>query len=390
MIYLNNAATSWPKPEEVYRAVDAQLRGCGASFGRGNDRAAQGSAELVYDCRVALAELIHAPGPERIVLTHSATEAANLALKGCIPPLCHVILSDMEHNAVLRPVASLVRERGVELTIAPSDASGVVAPKTVERLLRPNTALVGMVHVSNVTGSRNDVSAIGELCRAAGVPLLVDASQSLGTEEVNVFRDGIDLLFGPGHKGLLGPPGTGFLYVAADLRPTPLIHGGTGSDSISLEQPGRVPEGLEAGTTNLPALAGLLAGVRAVSRYGVANVARHKQRLVQRFVEGLAGEGAFRCFSPLEQRPSLVAFSLDGSDSVEIAECLAEADIAVRAGLHCAPSVHRKHGTLETGMVRVSPGLYSMEGDVDACVERIRAYARGARGARRTCYVEVV
>ncbi|HEY1406631.1 MAG TPA: aminotransferase class V-fold PLP-dependent enzyme, partial [Spirochaetota bacterium] len=233
MIYLNNAATTWPKPESVYHAVDYYTRYYGAGFGRGNDALAKQSSEVVFDCRCAIAELFGIQAVERVIFTFNATDAINIAFKGMLEKGDHVIISDMEHNAVLRPLMKMKESDMIALSIAESDAHGVMHLTEIEKHIRPNTRLIEMIHVSNVTGAVNDITRIGEMCRCHGIPLMVDASQSAGCYDINVIRDNISLLALPGHKGLYGPQGTGILYVAPDINLDTLREGGTGSGSKS-------------------------------------------------------------------------------------------------------------------------------------------------------------
>lgn len=374
MIYLNNAATSSPKPEEVYAAVERALRDGGTDFGRGGDRVSQKNSEKSYECRCELANLFGIGQPDRVIFTGNATQAINVALKGILKRGDHLILSDMEHNAVLRPALKLQAEGRISVSIVESDGNGIVSARAVAEHLRPNTALVEVTHMSNVTGAVNDVATLGDLCRQAHVPFMVDASQTAGLLDIHVERQHIDILVAPGHKGLLGPAGTGVLYLAPRLHADTLIEGGTGSDSLLNEQPSRAPERFEAGTMNLPGIAGLLAGIRFVAQQGVARIAEHKRGLVKRLHDALAELDGFRVYLPQRFRPTLLAFNLDGCDSVELAEFLAHNEISVRGGFHCAASVHRKFGTLKTGMLRVSPGPFSTAADIDVCVDVVRRY----------------
>lgn len=379
MNYLNNAASSWPKPEEVYAAVEYYLRHCGAGFGRGSDLKAQQSSEMLYECRCELADLFGIGDPARVIFTANATHAINMALKGILKRGDHLVITDMEHNAVLRPALKLQAEGMISLSIVESDPDGMVRASAVAEQLRPNTALVEVVHMSNVNGVLNDVSAVGELCRQARVPFMVDASQSAGSVPINVSQQNVDVLVAPGHKGLLGPPGTGILYLAPDLEADTLLEGGTGSDSLLLEQPHRTPERFESGTMNLPGIAGLLAGVRFVARHSVEVFAEHKRALVRRLRDALTQLEGFKSYLPMQFRPTLLAFNLDGCDSVDLADYLAQNDVSVRGGFHCAASVHRKFLTLNTGMVRVSPGVFSTDSDIDALVELVRRYLSRGR-----------
>ena len=269
MIYLDNAATSWPKPPAVARAVREALTGAVGNPGRTSHRSAMEVASSVLECRENLAQLFGIANPLRICFTANTTDALNLAIHGTLLPGDHVICTSMEHNSVWRPLSAL-QERGVELSIAEADPSGVVNAESVRRLLRHNTRLIAIIHASNVNGAIQPVAEIGRIARASGVPMLVDAAQSAGSLPIDVEAMSIDLLAFPGHKGLLGPQGTGGLYVREGVELRPLKQGGTGSESDSPHQPSFYPDRLESGTLNIPGIAGLNAAVRYLLETGVA------------------------------------------------------------------------------------------------------------------------
>lgn len=365
-IYLDNAATSHPKPESVYQAVMHAMRTIGASPGRGGHRRSLEASRLLFQAREAIATLLSIPDSSRVVFTHSATEALNLALYGVLVAGDHVITTAMEHNSLLRPLY-LLRQRGVELTVVAAADDGLVDPDAVRSALRPNTRMVAVGHVSNVCGAVQPVVQLAAIAREAGALFLMDAAQSAGSLPIDVTSLGVDLLAAPGHKGLLGPQGTGFLYVAEGVGIRPLLAGGTGSSSSSEEQPDTLPEGFEAGTHNLPGIAGLLAGVEFVLAQGVDVIGLKEQEHVTEVARRLAPLPGLTIHGPSlpAQRSGLLSFTVAGMDASSLAFMLDQRfDIAVRAGLHCAPQAHRSLGTYPAGTVRVSPGWFTTNDEI--------------------------
>jgi cysteine desulfurase family protein len=365
-IYLDNAATTFPKPEQVYRAVEQAMREIGVGPGRGSHRRGLAASRVVFEAREAVAALFGIGDSARVVFTHSATEALNLALNGLLKPGDHVVSTTMEHNSLLRPL-HLAEKMGVEVTRVPGDHCGLVDWKEIKRALRGNTRLVALSHCSNVTGAIQPVGEIGAMTRNAGLLFLVDAAQSAGAVPIDVNAMNIDLLAVPGHKGLFGPQGTGVLYVGEGVELRPLIVGGTGGFSSAAEQPETLPERFESGTMNTPGIAGLKAGVDFVLSTGSGEIRKKEARLVTQLLEGVAGIPGIVTYSPrsAELRAGLVSFTAGGLDPAEIGFRLdSEFDIAVRVGLHCAPEAHRTIGTFPGGAVRVSPGYFNSEQDI--------------------------
>ncbi|MDR1320198.1 MAG: aminotransferase class V-fold PLP-dependent enzyme [Gracilibacteraceae bacterium] len=377
MIYLDNAATSWPKPETVYAAADKALREQSGNPGRSGHKLSLAAGRVVEEARLWAARLFGVSAPERVVFTANATEALNLALHGLLAPGAHVITDALTHNSVARPLAALT---GVEVGRAPGDPERGVDLDGLASLWRPNTALVVMTHISNVTGTENPVREIGALCRACGTLFLVDAAQSAGLAPIDVEAMNIDLLAFPGHKGLLGPQGTGGLYVGAAARLRPLKQGGTGSFSESAQQPRRLPDRYESGTANTAGLAGLTAGIRYIMETGVARIQAREAEWANRLLHGLADIPGVRLYGPPPgpSRAGVVSFTLAGYDPAEAAFILDDSfDIAVRAGLHCAPGAHAALGTLEAGgTVRVSPGCFTTAAEIDRCLEAVVELAK--------------
>jgi cysteine desulfurase family protein len=372
-IYLDNAATSYPKPEAVYQAVMHTMREVGASPGRGGHRRSLEAGRIMFQAREAAAALFSAPDSSRIIFTHSATEALNMALRGTLVPDDHVITSSMEHNSLMRPLRMLEKQ-GVDLTVVQAGTDGVIDPDDIRRAVTPRTRMIAISHVSNVSGTIQPIPRISAIAREAGALFLLDAAQSAGSIPIDVVSSGIDLLAAPGHKGLYGPQGTGLLYVASHVALTPLLAGGTGTNSTSEDQPDAMPDGFEAGTHNLPGIAGLKAGMEFVMNQGVAVIGEHERALVSYAIERLQRLPQVTLHCPLdpELRGAVLSFTIAGRDSAEVAfELDGRFDIAVRAGLHCAPRAHRTMGTFPGGTVRMSPGWFTSREDIDMFVDAV-------------------
>ncbi|HJV34712.1 aminotransferase class V-fold PLP-dependent enzyme [Geomonas sp.] len=372
-LFLDNAATSFPKPEAVYRAMDAAMREVGVAPGRGGYRQSLAAARIVYEARAALAAFFGVSDSSRLVFTHSATESINIAVSGLLKAGDHVVSTTVEHNALLRPL-QLMRERGVEVTLVQGDREGKVSERQIAAALRPNTRLVALAHCSNVTGAIQPVEEIARIARAGGALMLVDAAQSAGYLPIDCETMGIDLLAAPGHKGLFGPPGTGILAIAEGLRLDPLLVGGTGGNASSPHQPEQLPERFESGTTNTPALAGLKAGLDFILEKGLAAIRAKERGLIAQLLEGLRFIPGVVLYGPLAgEHGGAVSFNVEGRDPSELAFALDHNfDISVRAGLHCAPHVHRTIGTYPGGTVRVSPGFFNNEDDIGFFLKAMR------------------
>jgi cysteine desulfurase family protein len=349
----------------------------GVSPGRGSYQLSLEAGRLVLDTREAVAEFFGISDASRVVFAANATEAINIALFGLLQAGDRVITSAMEHNAVSRPLHALAA-RGVEVVRVPVDACGLIDPAviraTVREGIRP-TRMVVLSHCSNVTGVLQPIAEIGNWCRREGIVFMVDTAQSAGQVEIDVEDMGIDLLAVPGHKSLLGPPGTGALYVAEQLLPAPLIWGGTGGNSISSLMPEDLPERFESGTLNTPALAGLQAGIEFVLKTGLTQIQRHKTALLDQLLDGLHALPGVRCYNPSGnwQLGGILSFNIEGRDPAEIGFLLDEEyGICVRTGLHCAPDAHRSIGTLPSGTIRVSPGLFNTEKDIGALLAALK------------------
>ncbi len=352
MIYFDSAATSFQKPASVAAAMWEALASM-SSPGRGGYPAAARAADTAFQCRSELADLFGLKNPEQVVFTLNATHALNIAIKSLVPPGGRAVVSGYEHNAVTRPLEALGAK--VAVAAAPLFDSKAVT-NAFDRLIVPGTDAGVCSHVSNVFGFIQPVGEIAAICRSRGVPFIVDASQSAGVLPLDMEALGAAFVAMPGHKGLYGPQGTGVLLCREDVLTRPLLEGGTGSQSIQQRMPDFLPDRLEAGTLNMPGIAGLLAGVRYVRRGGLEKILAHEKHLTQMAVQGLETLPGLRLFvSPgLRNQTGVLSLTAEGVDVENVGSSLAERGIAVRAGIHCAPYAHRTAGTLDTGTVRIS------------------------------------
>lgn len=378
MIYLDNAATSWPKPETVYEAMEHCMRHAGANPGRGGHRMALDAGRILLECRDALAELFNIEDPNQIAFMLNATDAINTALFGFLRSGDHVVTTAMEHNALARPLRMLEREGGIKMTIVPADAAGTVRPADIARAVTKETKLIAVSHASNVIGTILPITEIGEIARESGSKLLVDAAQTAGVEDIDVEVQHIDMLAFTGHKSLLGPQGTGGLWVRGDITLKPLRWGGTGSNSESDLMPDIMPDKLESGTPNTVGIAGLTAGIRYIRDLGIQNIRRQEQLLRQRLWDGLKAIPRVTLYGLGESQNAtgVVSFNVEGVDSGQVSYILdRQFDIATRAGLHCAPWAHNSLGTLRLGTVRASLGCFNSADDIDALINAVRNIA---------------
>jgi len=370
-IYLDNAATTYPKPEVVYRATEHFLREVGGSPGRGGHRREQEADAIVWEARRVVAELVNAPDPAGVAFTMNATQAINMGLKGLLRPGDHVITSALEHNAVWRPLKTLERRGVITLSVAPCSVAGYTEPGDIVPLIRPNTRLVAMLHASNVLGTIQPIAEIGWVAKEYGLLFMVDAAQTAGTYPVDMEAMHIDVLAFAGHKGTFGPHGTGALVVRPGVVLDTLIEGGTGELSELEAQPDDMPLHLEAGTPNALGIAGLLAGVRFVLQEGVARIRTYESSLTNHLLAGVREIPGVTVYGPgdVHARTGVVTLNVEGFDPSQLAVVLDEMfDIATRAGLHCAPQAHRVMGTLEYGALRFSPGYFNTIEEIDDAV----------------------
>jgi cysteine desulfurase family protein len=378
MIYFDNAATSYPKPAEVIKAVINCLEKVGANPGRGAHRLSLEAGRIIFEAREEVASFFKVDDSKNIIFTPNCTSAINLALKGLLRTGDHVVTTSMEHNSVLRPLKAL-EKMGVQTTKVFCQKDGTISIPDVEAAIQSNTRLLVVTAASNVTGTLMPLRELSQLTKQKGIIFMVDAAQVAGHMPIDVKELGIDLLAFPGHKGLLGPQGTGGLYISPDLEILEIMQGGTGSNSESEEQPRIRPERYESGTLNTPGLAGLAAGIKFIKRVGIEAIYEKERRLIKQLLEDLFEIKGITIYGPglEEKRAAVVSINLRGLDSNELAFILDQNfGIASRSGLHCAAAAHRTIGTIETGTVRLSPGYFNTEAEAKSVIKAIATIAK--------------
>lgn len=375
MIYLDNSATTFPKPPQVSMAMSRAMTKFGANPGRSGHAMSIAAAEEIFKCREAAASFFHADGPECVVFTLNCTQAINMVLKGYVKPGDHIVTSCLEHNAVSRPLQTMADRMHVtftEVAVTPGDNDATV--NAFRQALKPNTSLIVCTHASNVWGIRLPVERIASLGREYGIPILVDAAQSAGVLPIDLQDSGIDFLCTAGHKGLYGPMGTGILIAKNGEQLQTIIEGGTGTESAFYQQPTAMPEHLESGTPNLAGIAGLRVGIQFVQTKTVKRIYLHEMKLIQTLYHGLKQMNGVKLYT---QEPDMMhyvpvlSFNLEGKQSEWVGQKLNSMGIAVRAGLHCAPAAHRTMDTLEGGAVRVSPSVFTKEYEIKRFLQSV-------------------
>ena len=377
MIYLDNAATTIHKPQAVIDAVTEAMTSMG-NASRGAHDGALHASRIVYDTRCKAARLFGCSRPDHVVFTCNSTEALNIAIQGAICPGSHVITTDLEHNSVLRPLYRMQEEHGIDLDIMPADRQGRLDLQDLEHMLRPDTAAVVCTHASNLTGEIVDIGHIGKITREKGILLIVDASQSAGSIPIDMEEMGIDILCFTGHKGLMGPQGTGGMCIREGVEIHPLKEGGSGVQSYRHRQPQEYPTRLEAGTLNAHGLAGLGAALDFILETGVETIGEKEQSLARRFYEGVAGIEGVKIYGDFTEthRGPVVALNIRDYDSSEVSDVLSqEYEIATRPGAHCAPRMHQALGTVDQGAVRFSFSWFNTEEEADTAVRAVRELA---------------
>lgn len=378
-IYLDNSATSFPKPECVYLAMDQYMRSNGTSAGRGTYAKAREAEELLYKTRKSIAALFEAKKPGNIVLTSNVTESLNMILKGFLKEGDTVLTSDIEHNAVWRPLHQLHQDKGVQIRTFHCSPQGEIDLDEIETLLDSTVSLVALIHGSNVIGNILPVREITAIAHRKEIPVMVDAAQTAGTYPISLRDFDVDFLAFTGHKGLLGPMGTGGFYIRDGIVLKTLKEGGTGTLSKSAFQPESVPDRYEAGTMNMGGLAGLHAAVEFIPKKGVAAIHEHEYQLVQTMMESLAALDGVELYGPRpgRDRLGLLSFNIKGANPYDVASWLDEQyGIMVRAGLHCAPCAHRVLGTIDTGCLRAGVGIFNNQQDIDKMVEAVESFIK--------------
>lgn len=376
MIYLDNAATTLHKPRQVIDAVANALESMG-NCARGTHEGALDAARTVYNARVSLAKLFGCPRADHVVFTSNSTEALNIAISGCISSGDHVISTDLEHNSVLRPLYRLEEEQGVELSFVAADRLGNVDYDDFEKLMKPNTKAVVCTHASNLTGTVLDIGRIAKIAHDHGAIIIVDASQTAGCYPINMKEMDIDVLCFTGHKGLMGPQGTGGLCIKEGTAIRPFKVGGSGVQSYSKKHPVEFPTCLEAGTLNGHGIAGLGAAADFILKTGVENIHQKEAALMNRFYDGVRVLDKVTVYADFtKDKTAIVTLNIDGYDSGEVSDELSMSyGIATRPGAHCAPRMHEALGTRETGAVRFSFALFNTEEEVDEAIAAVRELA---------------
>lgn len=372
MIYLDNGATSFPKPRGMVAAMEeCMMQYCG-NPGRSGHAMSLKTGEAVYRARRSVAELLHTDHGDRVIFTKNTTESLNMGLYGILQDGDHVITTSMEHNSVLRPLKAL-EKRGISQTIIQADTEGFVSPMDFEKYVRPNTRLIVVTGASNVTGTKMPIEEIGRMAKKRGILYMVDGAQAVGCVDIDVEAMHIDLLAFPGHKGLLGPLGTGGLYVGPSVEIEPLLMGGTGTESKSRIQPKTYPEGFEAGTVNAPGIIGLGYAADYVRRIGVDVIGQYEEELICYLEEKLKNMEFIQTYGPVPSRKTgITLLNVDGYNGEEITSMLSDRyGIAVRGGYHCAGLAHKTIGTWNQGAVRVSVGPYNKRSDMDRLADAL-------------------
>lgn len=377
MIYLDNAATTMHKPKEVIDAVVCAMSSMG-NAGRGANEASLSASRIIYDTREKLCRFFHGENPRQIVFTNNSTESLNIAIKGLLNPGDHVITTMLEHNSVLRPLYEM-KEKGVELTIIESDKKGRFCLEDMESAIRQNTRMIVCTNGSNLTGNYVPLKPVGELAKKHGLLFVVDASQTAGVFPIDVQDMMIDVLCFTGHKGLLGPQGTGGMYVKEGIKIRPLKTGGSGVQTYSKTHPAEMPTALEAGTLNGHGIAGLHAAMSYLEETGVNHIRAREQELMWRFYEGVKDIPEITIYGDFstKERCAIVTLNIGEYDSSEVSDALlTEYSISTRPGGHCAPLMHEALGTVEQGAVRFSFSHYNTEEEVDTAIEAVRELAK--------------
>ena len=379
MIYLDNAATTFPKPEIVYKTMDTFYRTLGANPGRSGHKMAVAAEKEIEDTRTVAAKLFGIKDTRRFIFTFNATDAINMGIKGLLKDGDHAITTHFEHNAVSRALNGLERRNIITVTKVKNSPEGIIAPDDVKRAIIPNrTRLIVMTHAPNVLGTIQPICEIGKIARENDIIFMVDAAQTAGVCEIDVNKSYVDMLAFTGHKGPLGPTGTGGLYVGERLTLEPWREGGTGFEPASLSQPEELPFKLESGTPNTVGIAGLRAGIEYVLSKGINNIRTHEQKLINKLINVLKHDNRFVLYgtTDISKKVGILSINIKGYKPAEVGAILDQSfDIAVRPGLHCAPFAHQMLGTFPDGTVRISPGLFNTEDDINQLIKALNKIA---------------
>ena len=378
MIYLDNAATTFPKPEIVYKTMDTFYRTLGANPGRSGHKMAMLAEKEIEDTRNVIARLFGIKDPGRFIFTFNATDAINMGIKGLLKSGDHVITTYLEHNAVSRSLYGLEKRKVITITKARNSVEGFIDPDDIKSAIKPNTKLIVISHAPNVLGTIQPIQEIGNIARENNVIFMVDAAQTTCVCEIDVNKSYVDMLAFTGHKGPLGPTGTGGLYVGERLTLEPWREGGTGFEPASLSQPEELPFKLESGTPNTVGIAGLRAGIEYVLSKGINNIRTHEQKLINKLINVLKHDNRFVLYgtTDISKKVGILSINIKGYKPAEVGAILDQTfDIAARPGLHCAPFAHQMLGTFPDGTVRISTGLFNTEDDINQLIKALNKIA---------------
>ncbi len=387
MIYLDNAATTFPKPEIVYKTMDTFYRTLGANPGRSGHKMAVAAEKEIEDARLVASKLFGIKNINRFIFTFNATDAINMGIKGLLKPGDHAITTHLEHNAVSRALNGLEKKNVITVTKVRNTSDGFIDPNDVRSAITPKTRLIVMAHAPNVIGTIQPIREIGRLAKENNIVFMVDVAQTAGVCEIDVDKDCIDMLAFTGHKGPLGPTGTGGLYVGERATLEPWREGGTGFEPASLSQPQELPYKLESGTPNTVGIAGLRAGIEFVLSKGIQTIRNHEQKLTGKLINALKDDRRFILYgtTDISRKVGIISLNIKGFKPAEVGAMLDQSfDIAVRPGLHCAPFAHQVLGTFPDGTVRVSPGYFNTEGEIDQLITALDKIAGEAVVMRKT------
>lgn len=374
-IYLDNAATSFPKPEEVSKAVYEFIKYNGATAGRGAYEKAMASDKLVYETRKLISNLFNHNNPSSVILTSNVTESLNIVINGILKEGDHVITSSLEHNAVWRCLKTLEREKNISISVVPCTVEGYTNPHDVEKYINSNTSLIVFTHASNVLGTIQPIKEIGHIARKHKIPFLVDTAQTAGAHSIDINEDNIDILAFTGHKSLLGPMGTGGFIINWDGEIKPFKAGGTGGDSSIEYQPDYLPNKFETGTPNVAGIIGLGEGIKFINKVGIENIIKKEKEIIEYALKRLDEIENITVYGPKnhEKIVNVIPFNVKGMSSEEIAyELDQEYNIMIRIGLHCAPTAHRIIGTEKVGTLRIGIGYFNEKSDIDVLVDALK------------------
>ena len=387
MIYLDNAATSWPKPEIVYETMESFLREKGGNPGRASHSLAIAAGSTIEEARIFAARLINTPDKNRVIFTLNCTDALNLGLKGLLKPRDHVITDRISHNSIVRPLTKLEQLEVKVTRLAPASDEGYLSARDIENAIIEDTKLIVVTHASNVTGVIQPIEDYGAIARKYGLVLMVDAAQTAGTYPIDVQDGNIDLISFSGHKGLLGPTGTGVLYVGERAELDSIREGGTGSQSELEEQPTELPQRYESGTPNTVGIAGLGAALRYILDQGINKIREHEIKLTDHLIEGLAQIPQITVYGPKDsaKQVAIVSFNVEGWEPAEVGTILDQSfDVKVRTGLYCAPAAHKTFGTFPKGSVRMGLSYFNTHEEIDFTLEALKKIADSKSKTNKT------